>query len=508
MEFELDRTQMNGFDCLLDTTLRKEETLEMIVPDACPDILRVCETDGQVLVKGKEAREGGVEVTGCFKLCVLYAPDGESGIRHLDVTIPFTCGLENGGIHSGCRVVLSARLCKADTRALNPRKVLVRAEAAIEIAVFCPRSESVPTQVADAEARSVEQLVEQKEVYWTACVEEKPFPFRDEIALSAGKPAAAELLKWRMGMGRGESKIIGNKLIFKGSLHVTLLYRGEDDRAYLVSAELPVSQIMEVSGIAEDADQDMTLLLTGGECRLNGDDDGRSVTVEAQLLAQAVVREPRDLTVLTDAYSTVFPTAVEWTGCSMDRRMDRGVRTQNVREVWETPSPVREINDCRVTVGEISQSREGEKLVLTAQVNVWVLYTDEEGNLLSAQWPTSVPCALDLPEGSRCFANCEEAGEVYATPAAGGMEVRFSLDFRYCAVERKQLTMASDLREGEAPESAGERPSLVLRMLEPGERLWDMAKAGGATIADIMSANELDSESSAAGKLLLIPRRR
>ena len=38
MEFELDRTQLDGFDVLLDTTLLKEETLEMIVPDDCPDI--------------------------------------------------------------------------------------------------------------------------------------------------------------------------------------------------------------------------------------------------------------------------------------------------------------------------------------------------------------------------------------------------------------------------------------------------------------------------------------
>ena len=58
MEFELDRTQMNGFDALLDTTLRTEETLEMIVPDACPDILRVVETDGKVLLTRKEAAHG------------------------------------------------------------------------------------------------------------------------------------------------------------------------------------------------------------------------------------------------------------------------------------------------------------------------------------------------------------------------------------------------------------------------------------------------------------------
>ncbi len=79
MEFELDRTQMNGYDTQMDTTLLREETLEMIVPDACPDILRVAETDGKVLLTRKEAMDGRVELAGIFKLSVLYVPDGESG---------------------------------------------------------------------------------------------------------------------------------------------------------------------------------------------------------------------------------------------------------------------------------------------------------------------------------------------------------------------------------------------------------------------------------------------
>ena len=46
MELELDRTQLSGYETMLDTTVCQEETMEMIVPDACPDILRICDTEG------------------------------------------------------------------------------------------------------------------------------------------------------------------------------------------------------------------------------------------------------------------------------------------------------------------------------------------------------------------------------------------------------------------------------------------------------------------------------
>ena len=52
-------------------------------------------------------------------------------------------------------------------------------------------------------------------------------------------------------------------------------------------------------------------------------------------------------------------------------------------------------------------------------------------------------------------------------------------------------------------------PSLVLRAMKPGERLWDIAKRYRTTVEAILAANELKEESATvSGKLLLIPRRR
>ncbi len=499
---------MNGYETRMDTTLLREETLEMIVPDACPDILRIAETDGKVLLTRKEAMDGRVELAGVFKLSVLYLPDGESGTRHLDVTLPFTCAAEGREIDPSCTVVACMRLRHADTRAVNPRKVLVRAEAAADITAFAPRAAAICSQVPEAAEQGVEQLTETQEVYLTACVQEKPFPFSDEVALSAGKPAAVELLKSRVSLNRGESKIIGNKLIFKGSADVTVLYRGEDDGVYSAADQLPFSQIMEVTGVAEDAECDLTLALTGAECTLNAGDDGRTVSVSIEALAQAVVRENRVLEILTDAYSTKEPLAAEWETCPMEGRLDRGVRSQSAREVWEIPATAREIADCRMTVGEVTKAREGEKLILTAQTELQILAVNEDGELFSFQHPVSVPCAIELPEGCMCFCQCEPVGDVYAAPTAGGIEARFTLDFRYCALSQRQVTAVCALGPGEARAESGDQPSLVLRMLEQGERLWDVAKTYGTTIADIISANELEDASAAAGRLLLIPRKR
>ena len=70
----------------------------------------------------------------------------------------------------------------------------------------------------------------------------------------------------------------------------------------------------------------------------------------------------------------------------------------------------------------------------------------------------------------------------------------------------QRVTGVCGVQVNEAPvEEKG--PSIVLRAVA-AERLWDIAKSYRTTTADIMQANELESEEGLSGKLLLIPRKR
>ena len=188
MELELERTQLNGCKAVLNTTVCHEETLEMIVSDACPDILRICDTEGTALLKSKEAQEGRAAVTGTARAAVLYLPDGAEGMRCIEVNIPFSCGAESALVTGSCSVVAQPRVRSAETRILNPRKVLVKVDLAIDIQVYAPITDSLCTGVSDPESVSAEELTESCRVYLATCIQEKPFTFEDELSLSGGKP--------------------------------------------------------------------------------------------------------------------------------------------------------------------------------------------------------------------------------------------------------------------------------------------------------------------------------
>ena len=507
MELELDRTQLSGFETVLDTTVCHEETLEAIVPDACPDILRVCETEGTVFLKNKETSEGRAECAGTVRAVLLYLPDGEEGLRRMEVSLPFTCGADSGAVDGRCAMVAAPRLQAIETRLLNPRKVLVKAQLLVQIQVCAPRSDSLCTGVAEPEAVGVEQMCETWETCIVTCVQEKSFPFSDDVSLPGSKPEAEEVLRSRAALRCTESKVIGNKLIFKGEAQLQVLYRTVEGGLCTAEFELPFSQIMEVSGAGEEAACDVQVVLSSLDCAAEG--GGRSIQVSMDLLAQAVVRDTRSVRLLTDLYSTAYDLSAELKPCTLERLLDDGEKEQMVREILETGALAREVLDAWTAVGTVAQTREGERLSLTAEVTVTVLYQTEEGGRASASRTFRVACPLDLPQEAACSCRCSCPAPVFAAPTAGGIEVRFPVRFHYVAREGRKVVSVSAVRlDEEAPRDRSQQPSIVLRMVAPGERLWDIAKCYGTTARDILQANALEEDALPAGQLLLIPRSR
>ena len=83
MDMELQPVVLEGYRQVLDTAVTQEETLESIVPDACPDILRIVDVYGQATLSGKQAREDLAVVNGMVRVAILYQPEGGSGLRRM-----------------------------------------------------------------------------------------------------------------------------------------------------------------------------------------------------------------------------------------------------------------------------------------------------------------------------------------------------------------------------------------------------------------------------------------
>ena len=511
MELELKKGCFDAFDAGTEQILTQEETAETIVPDYCPDIARIIATEGKVLLHDRAVRDGKAEVAGTVRVSVLYTPDGESGIRALEFAMPFSAETDGKAMGECVFLAAEAEAETLETRMLNPRKVFTHCKLVLRLTGYRKAPLCFSTDVEGGAELCLERQQETQHTTLLTQIAEKDFTFSDEITLSPGKDGIAEVLVSRASSVVTETKLVGSKLILKGSFPVSVLYRTAGGQCASVSGDLPFSQIMEVEGAAENTGVSVSLQLTGVELQTGGGDtEGRQITVTLYIHATALLRQEQTITLLSDLYSTAYNVTYEAEPLQLTDRYDTPARRQTVREVLEIGVVADSILFLSASCGSVSVGREGDGTVLRTAVLVRALYLDEGGVPLVTERRLDVSCQMDIPEGCRVIPRAVCPDEVQGSLGDRGIEVRFQVEFQaQVSTRKKRVCLSSAGIDTDTPKDLSAAPSLVLRGLGKEETLWMLAKRHNTTVGDILAANGLESEGDVPReKLLLIPKKR
>lgn len=501
MELAFEEKKMPYLAPVAHQVLTQEETAESIVPDSCPDMERIVECTGRVLLRSKDCREGSVTVTGGIQAQILFQAEGENILRVLETYLPFSIRLENAALTGDAAVLCQCRIRSIDGRMQNPRKAMARVQVACEIAAFVPAEQSIwtlpETEGLEVRRRTIPLLQMRA---WG----EKSFAITEESELPSGQPAVAELLRWDVSPQLAETKLLGSRAVFKGSAVFHMLYRDAEGALRTWSFELPFSQYAELD---QECGEDVTiqLVLTGAELEMDGQGEGRTLLPTIHLLAQCIAGVQEEVEIIEDLYSTKEQVTPQTQPLQAVSRLDLQQMRQNVRQSID--GAAKETLDATVYLDFPTQERQGETVQVTAPALVSVLYLDEDGQAQCAQRRMEVSCETQLHPDCQLLAQAVPAGESYATPTPDGMEVRFAADFTLESMAQETVDMVCGAEVSERPDTGEERPSVVIRAAAPGESLWALAKSCNTTVAAICAANGLDSDAVIAGTMLLIPVR-
>lgn len=505
MDLELEQNFIVCYETLGQATVCQEETQEAIVPDACPDILRIVEVCAQAFPSRWEVREGQAAVIGFVHAAVLYVPETGLALQRMELKLPFSAQVDMDELTSECTLEVSTRLRCADGRILNPRKILLRVDLVTDITAFWKKDHPVCSGAYQADEEKLCQRQSMLEHERIVCVPQRIFPMSEEIRLTGTQ--APTLLACRGESVCTESRVIGSKVIFKGKTDVSLLLQSEDGSLERRSESFPFSQILEAKGAGESSICLVRFELAELMCR-SSDDDPFRLVLDMEVLAQGQVRERETAALLTDLYSTTHQMELEQQYLTLYAFSEQQTIPQTLRDLLETDDVVRNVCDSRFALGQVLRVQEGDTLCLTAQGQIAVLYLDEERQLRHMEKNVELTTRVSAPQGSEVHCRCVCPGDLFAAPCAGGIEVRLNLEFHVLAARPVQTMIVRQARFGEERDSGGKRPSVVLRLPEPGEELWDIAKACGTTKSRIIQANELTGEEIPRHKMLLIPSAR
>ena len=224
-------------------TLTHEETLETAIADYCPDMGRVVETAGQLCLRSIVPQGDGVELRGTIQVTVLYTSEESVGLRSLTQSVPFTCWGESRPL-AACQVLWAeGRLLLCEAQALTPRRLSLRIMP--EWTVCGYRCGTRRLCVGADDDPFLRLRYQERELCLTVSMAERECSVTGEAAVPPGQPAPEDLLLWRLYPQVGSCQLVGNKLLVKGDVTLSALYRCQQQKLHTYTAVLPFSQIVE-----------------------------------------------------------------------------------------------------------------------------------------------------------------------------------------------------------------------------------------------------------------------
>lgn len=497
MELHFNRNTVPYLKKLVGEVRNAEQTQEIKLPDGMPDVGRVLSSWGQPILRSKEWRRDSIGFSGGLMVWVLYAPEDGSGPKCIESWVPFQMQweMDDGDREGDIRISCLPRF--VDARSVSPRKIMLRAGLAAMAEAYIPDSEAVysPENVPE----DVQLLRVNYPVRLPREAGEKSFLLDEELTLPGSSPVPEMIVYYVLRPEITDQKVMANKVVFRGSGNLHMLYLSENGQLHSWDFPLQFSQFADLErDHGPDARADIALCPTSLELDL--DDEGH-LRLKCGMVGQYLIDDLQMLELVEDAYST----GREVTAQRQELELPAILETRRENVTAEQMMNVQADLAADVSfLPDFPRQRRTEQGVSMELPGMFqLLYYGEDGALQSstARWEGELP--VNAGTDSRMTAMPLRSSEPQTILGTDSVQLRAELPVQLSTTSAAPISMVTGLELGEMREPDASRPALILRRAG-NQRLWDIAKQSGSTVAAIRSANDL-TEEPAPNQMLLIP---
>lgn len=491
MDTELKFEQIPYYDLLTKVVTTHEETTETTLPDYCATASRILETAGQLLVREKQAAEGILR--GEVRVMVLYLSEETEGLQSVTVMVPFTCELSDPKLRACQMLQVHSRLLLCEAKPITGRKLYLRVIPELTVLGF---GEKQLRFCCGAAGKGLQLRRESRQLRMLTAAEERSCGVTQEF--DCGQMQVEEILMSQMAPQVTSCQQIGSKLVVKGEIRLGAMLRLADRKLYDLLQTLPFSQILDgftpdaesaFHAEAQPAEWDLRLVRSDGGCRMG---------LTARLTLQVFACRTRQLSNITDLYSTCLPLQAELETVGFTQRCSPVCAAEWAEETLESGGGALFAYVTALDGGAVMARYENGRTELSTTVRIQILYQDESGTPVTAERSREIHASVD---GSldAVWVRC---GVPELRGSAGTCQVRVPVYFCGITGEKAELQTVTAVQEKPTEEDTV-RPSLVLRRAGCGECLWDIAKQHGSSEEAIRRYNAMEDDTLPDGMLLI-----
>lgn len=493
MEIQFQKSVVPYLQTLTQQLQTQEQTQQVRLSDAMPDIGKVLASWGQILIRGKEWRSDSFSVSGGVKAWVLYEPEDGTQPRCVESWLPFQMKWDIPDTDRDGTVIACPMAPSVDARMLSDRKLMVRANVSIQACAMVPSDAALyaPVELPP----DVQTLRSTYPMLLSTEAGEKAFEMEESISLPSAEQPMETLLRYTLEPALTESKLVADKLVLRGLARLQMLYLGTDGRLHSWGMELPFSQYTQLDD-QYDSGAEVKICFGVTALEMEPGEDG-AMTLKAGITAQYTVYDQKPIAVVEDMYSPNRNIKLTVEELRLPSVLD--MQSQTLRAETTPDNMPARIADAVFLADAPRLQTEEDRVRTELSGTFQLLGTDDEGNLYSenSRWEDdwSIPVSPD--------ADVRIGVQSVDAPQSTGTGVRTDLQVNAMTAMQQPIRVVTGAELGEMSEPDPNRPSLILRRIGE-ESLWELAKRTGSTVEAIQKLNGLQQE-PLADQMLLIP---
>ncbi len=511
MDYTMNSDTLATSTVVFDGTDEQPIDVDFTLPDYCPDIQRILKCHICPKISSKNISADRLDVEGTAFIKLMYVDSTNGKFHCFEHSMPFSSSFNLRSIPDDVVSIVTPKIEYVNCRAVSPRRLDIHGAFSLHAKVFGKEVQQIVSEIQedDIEQKTISVLSSD-----LAGLGQSQFQINEVLEIPQGKPSIESIVKSDSKAILHECKSIANKLVIKGDLLIKVLYLSDSTEGNLETVEysIPISQIIDVSDIDDNAACSIRLDIMNDSIEIREDSSGENnlLDIDAKISATATAYRDHDINLITDVYSTKYEISPTFKQTEIYRLVenlsDTYVDKQNI-DIQDRS--VSKIIDSWNDLCSISAKREDDKIVLKGKYNVCILGLDSENEPFYIErmldFETTHDGNYDCPD-IRLDISATIPSVSFRIAGTNEIEVRSEILISgpvYCIYTCKTI---SELTANEEHlKHTKNNPAVTIYYADPGESIWSIARKYSTSVDAIKSENDIEDDTIKEHGMLLIP---
>lgn len=494
---------------MLDQRVGKESVQiiledDVIVPDIKPDIGKILQVEGKIDLDPIEISSDRVSYTGKMQVQILYAAQGADKPVH-NMTAVF--GIEDfihlEGAQKNMTGEVQWEIEHLDYKLVNERKLHIQTVVQITTTVMQMTQNEVLVDIkglggiqTQTQPLSISRIIHNNQ---------ENFVIKDELSVPAGKPNIQEVLRFHTTVINKDVKVVENRIVLKGDLHLCILYTGYHDEmpVQFIEYEIPFNGVLECAGVTEDMYTEVDVDIVEKYIQVKPDLDGEERVLEIEVVVGAKVKitSTETLQIIDDAYCPGKKILIKREPVEYQKVICQNKSQSVLKEAIQIRNEIPSIKEVYYVTGtpKVEEIKIVEdKVVAEGVVFIKLFYATEDPQHFIYAYEETIPfrqvietkgATLDMQVSIKSFLEYISCTVL----SKEEVEVRISLSFDAVVFQEQQFHPITMIEVQDLdPNVVKKIPSMIIYVVQKGDSLWKIAKRYNTTVDELALLNDIE----------------